>query len=170
MKICRKPALLFYAPLFISLALCSLLLVSCQNETEDSPAETEQVSVLGDSIFAVVPSSDALVSDMEEGRVPEYANVLYDEMGARPEVDVTDPGVISEIYDGLSKIKIESSNGMGCTDSYHHVYFRLQDGTEVSFGFEGSETLCVGRDRYEVSGGDELWSLVRSLQEAEGEV
>ena len=107
-----------------------------------------------------------LREDMEAGRVPMECNVLYDQMGSLPEVVVTDPEVIAEIYDRLSQMIVpEGGRALSITDSYHHVYFTLQDGTVVGWSFEGERSLCWEQDLYPVSDEGGLWPFVRELQD-----
>ena len=96
-------------------------------------------------------------------------NVLYDTMGARPDVDVTDPAQITEIYGLLAQVTVDGETDMSITDSYHHVIFHLQDGQTVGFSFEGEDILSKYRgtypDNYQVSGAYPLWSAVRAIQD-----
>lgn len=130
----------------------------------DIPSESGDFS---DSIVSL-PGYERLVEDMEAGLIPQSANVLYDQSGSRPDVDVTDGETIRQIYAGLCRIEVEGETDMSVTDCYHHVIFTLQDGTQVRFAFESEEILdCGGSRRYSVTGGRELWSLVRDLQDAQ---
>ncbi|MBQ6395467.1 MAG: hypothetical protein IJH87_03900, partial [Atopobiaceae bacterium] len=79
-----------------------------------------------------------LVSDMESGRIPLSCNVLFDQGGGLPDVTITDPETITEIYELLSGVSVGLESPMSITDSYHHVIFTLQDGTTVGWGFEGT--------------------------------
>lgn len=107
-----------------------------------------------------------LVADMEAGRTPANCNVLFDTMGARPDVDVTDPNEIAKVYELLALVEVNTySNAMPVTDSYHHVIFTLQDGTKAGFGFEGAGVWTRGRDSYPVYGDGALWAYVKQLQD-----
>lgn len=86
-------------------------------------------------------------------------------MGSRPDVTVTDPVTIAQIYDMVKAIQVVGPSGMSITDNYHHVSFKLQDGTQVGFGFEGEGNLVAGKTNYLVVGDTQLWSFVRRLQE-----
>ena len=108
-----------------------------------------------------------LIKDMEAGRTPVSCNVLYDQMGARPDITVTDPATITRIYELVKSINVMGESGMGITDSYHHVIFELQDGTKVGFSFEGEGNLAKGGKNYYVMGDAALWSYVRRLQDGE---
>ena len=81
---------------------------------------------------------------MEAGLIPQSANVLYDQSGSRPDVDVTDEETIRQIYAGLCRIEAVGETDMSVTDCYHHVIFTLQDGTQVQFAFESEEILVCG--------------------------
>lgn len=159
---------------FASIALLPFLL-SCVSvdAVSDEPIESGAPSDSGgsdDSPGSVVAlhGYEKLVEDMEAGLIPRSANVLYDQMGSRPDVDVTDEETIRRIYEGLCRIEVVGETDISVTDCYHHVVFTLQDGTKVRFAFESEEILdCGGGRRYSVTGGSELWSLVRDLQDAQ---
>ena len=106
-----------------------------------------------------------LHADMEAGDIPIECNVLYDEGGSRPDVTVTDPDVIKEIYSRFADIKVSGKSGGSMTDGYHHVTFRLRNDTYVSAYFEGENLYAYGKDNYNVSGGGPLWAYVRGLQD-----
>ena len=135
---------------------------SAASSSGSEPSAASNVSILDFQNDAKVAK---LKSDMEAGRIPVSCNVLYDTMGARPDVDVTDPAVITDIYNALSRVTVVAPSDMSVTDSYHHVSFKLQDGTSVGFSFEGDGLLSGGRKNYQVSGTGELWKLVRSIQD-----
>lgn len=112
-----------------------------------------------------------LREDMEAGRMPVEVNVLYDAMGTRPEVVIDDPGQIEEVYRLFSQMLVpEGGEGLPVTDSYHHVIFTLQDGTTVSFPFEGEQTCVFGNESIAVSDLGGLWPYVRALQDEKLEV
>lgn len=145
-------------------------LVSCggslEKATEPTSAEPTQIAVnCAVTDFSLIENADRLAEDMKNGTIPSECSVLYDEMGARPEIILTDPEQITEIYNLLSDITVNKKSEMSITDCYHHVVFKLQDGTFVRFNFEGKELLSLDRENYEVSGGQALWSLIRSMQE-----
>lgn len=153
-------------PLLAAALLC--LLSACGSggkvPAEGSVPGTETGSVLslpGDE------GSARLAADMEAGRIPEKCNVLYDAMGSRPDVTVTDPEQIRAIYDALARVRLTGGEAMSVTDSYHHVIFCLRDGTAVSYRFLGEAVLEKDGKEYAVSGGGPLWTLVRELQDAQ---
>lgn len=147
-----------------------LALASCGNGTEKATEQTTtqpaQITVnCAVTEFSLIENADKLAEDIKNGTIPSECNVLYDEMGARPEIILTNPEQIKEIYNLLSDITVTGKSDMSITDCYHHVVFKLQDGTFVRFNFEGTELLSLDRENYEVSGGQELWSLIRLMQE-----
>ena len=108
---------------------------------------------------------DQLVADMEAGRIPVEVSLLYDEEGGRPVVTVSDPETIKLVYELVSAIKVIEKSNTSITDSYHHFYFTLQDGSKAGFSFEGTGNICMGKDNYFVVGDEALWAFVRQLQE-----
>jgi hypothetical protein len=86
-------------------------------------------------------------------------------MGERPTVTITDAATITEIYDLITNAVVIGKTDMSITDSYHHVFFTLVDGSTVGYSFEGEGILCVGRDNYAVIGTELLWQKVRALQD-----
>ncbi|MBQ9827142.1 MAG: hypothetical protein IJM62_00505 [Lachnospiraceae bacterium] len=115
--------------------------------------------------FSGIEGGQKLKDDMEAGRIPVKCNVLFDQMGGRPDVDVEDPEKIKKIYEYFSELEVGPESQYSITDSYHHVIFYLQDGTTVSYGFETAGLLCVKGNNYEVSGGGRLWEYVKQLQD-----
>lgn len=105
-----------------------------------------------------------LIADMNAGKVPTSCNVLYDEGGSLPDVTVTDPEVITAIYNYLAHVRVSNEEGSYITDAYHHVSFAMQDGTYVTFRFEGGD-LAWGAFDYVTTGSGPLWTLVRALQD-----
>ena len=106
-----------------------------------------------------------LMEDMNDGKIPRECNVLYDEMGARPEVTVTDAETITDLYNRLALMSVGEKSEMSITDSYHHIRFTLQDGTTVGWNFEGKDLLNIGTENYDVKDEGNLWFAVRQLQE-----
>ena len=135
--------------------------------TPETPVETTAGSFSEKSVlnFEEIKNIDKLNSDMSAGKMPVSCDVLYDQMGARPNVNVTDPDTIKKIYEELGDITVTGKSTMSITDNYHHVIFTLQDGTVVRFGFEGTGMLSVGKDNYDVKGGGGLSSMIKELQE-----
>ena len=106
-----------------------------------------------------------LIEDMNDGNIPQECNVLYDEMGSRPEVTVTDAETITDLYNRLALMSVGEKSQMSITDSYHHIRFTLQDGTTVGWNFEGKDLLNIGTENYDVKDEGDLWFAVRQLQE-----
>ena len=139
--------------------------------TTDDTTQTEKpigvsINLSDDSIltFDGDAASAQLVQDMTEGKTPKSCDVLYDQMGSLPSVTVTDARTMRDIYKKLAHIQVEGTTDKSVTDSYHHVSFELQDGTKVSFGFEGEDVLVRGQQNYAVSDAGGLWTYVQSLQ------
>ena len=151
------------AAAFVAMALT---LSACGSAPAQEPEPTTIVEGTPVLFFFDDAGATQLREDMEAGNVPLSCTVLYDESGCRPEVTVTDPETIAELYDRFSQmIVLEDGKAMGVTDSYHYIAFTLQDGTTVSWGFEGAGAICDGSDLLAVSDEGGLWQLVRELQE-----
>ncbi|MBR2681650.1 MAG: hypothetical protein IKE22_00090 [Atopobiaceae bacterium] len=114
-----------------------------ETQSEDSAA-AEDANVKGVSLleFQNDAGSAKLIKDMEEGRIPVACNVLYDQMGGLPNVNVTDPDTIKEIYELTKGLVVMGESNWSITDCYHHVIFTLQDGTKVGYRFEGEGLLA----------------------------
>lgn len=125
------------------------------------------INLSSDSIlmFDENPASAQLVKDMSEARPPTSCTVLYDQMGSQPSVTVTDPRTIREVYKKLARMHVVGETNLSMTDNYHMVSFVLQDGSTVSYYFEGEGILVRGSKNYEVLDQGALWSYVRHLQE-----
>lgn len=141
--------------------------IAPQEQTQKAP----QYDIAGDSIllFNNDEGSAKLIEDMETDRIPKRCNVLYDTMGARPSVEVTDEETIKQIFELLCEIEVVGPSQWSITDCYHHVFFELQDGTIVGFRFEGEGLLVGSETNYELKGGNDLWALVQDLQDQQME-
>ena len=146
------------------LLITMMLLVSCggieDSEQSSKPLPSSDVkSILQDE------SAAQLIHDMEEGIIPAECRVMYDAMGSRPEVVITDPEIITEVYNRLGEMLIGGETNESITDCYHYVIFVLQDGSKVGWNFEGEGILCRGQTNYEVVDPGTLWNMVQSMQE-----
>ncbi len=142
--------------------------------TDEKPKDAQAEKPVGVSInlsddsilkFDGDAASAQLVEDMHAGKTPTSCTVLYDQMGALPSVTITDARTIREVYKKLARMRVEGKTDMSITDNYHHVSFELQDGTKVSYGFEGEGILARGKQNYAVRDQSGLWTYVRQLQE-----
>lgn len=162
--------------------LCSMLMVSCgaQPAPEPLPDPEPAPSPIGgtESVIGNIPEGSILlfqddegaaklIADMEAGRVPSECRAMYDEMGARPEVVMTDPELITEAYNRLGHMTIGGETMESITDCYHYIVFTLQDGTNVGWSFESAGMLCRGQTNYEVTHAGTIWEMVRAMQDAQ---
>ena len=148
----------------------SIVVVEKAAKTDgSSPGSTTTIEscVPERSILWFQDNEDAkkLIEDMNDGNIPQECNVLYDEMGSRPEVTVTDAETITDLYNRLALMSVGEKSDMSITDSYHHIRFTLQDGTTVGWNFEGKDLLNIGTENYDVKDEGDLWFAVRQLQE-----
>ncbi len=162
------------ATMLCALGLCGLL-AGCGSPapqaTPDEMPKTERAdttpSLPEDSVLVFFEDDEGvakLVADMDAGRVPKSCTALYDQMGALPSVTISDEAGVREMYELVSNIRVLGESGMSMTDSYHFVFFELQDGTVVGFRFEGAGNLVRPGTSYYVQGDAAIWEKVRALQ------
>ena len=144
------------------LMLCSILMASCAAKQDPAPApEPTPAPGGGTELTGDIPQDSILyfqndegaaklMNDMKEGRIPSECHAMYDEMGARPEVVMTDPAQVTEAYNRLSQMTIGGPTDYSVTDCYHYIFFKLQDGTSVGWRFESAECLVWGPQKYDV--------------------
>lgn len=171
------------ARLLVAAALVLCMLTACGSGGKGSASSQSQTSSQqsgsqqdgSQAVQSAIPENSVvnfqkekgyvkLQEDMKNGDIPIECNVLYDEDGARPDVTVTDPDMIREIYGQLADITVGDKTSERVTGKYHHITFRLRNDTYVSFYFEGDDLFCRGEDNYTVSGSKNLWNSVRQLQ------
>ena len=152
-----------------TLVACGAPAVTSTPAPEPSPSPTATTQLAKDSIltFENDAASAQLVRDMDSGKTPKSCSVLYDQMGSRPSVTVTDEQTIREVYDRLARMRVTGTSDQGVTDNYHHVSFELQDGSTVSFAFEGEGILVRDKQNYAVVDQGDLWTYVRYLQDVQ---
>lgn len=110
-----------------------------------------------------------LMEAMEDDRVVSV-NLLYDQGGGNEAIESSAPDVIRQAYKAMKNITVleDEEVNVAVTDSYHHVYFTLEDGSQIGYSFEGEEIIfihdgTVGGSPHLVSGSGELWSLYNEL-------
>ena len=162
------------------LMLCSILMASCAAKQDPGPApEPAPAPGGGTELTGDIPQDSILyfqndegaaklMNDMKEGRIPSECHAMYDEMGARPEVVMTDPAQVTEAYNRLSQMTIGGPTDYSVTDCYHYIFYKLQDGTSVGWRFESAECLVWGPQNYEVTNAGSIWTMVRGLQDQMG--
>lgn len=153
----------------IVLVFFALLLCACTNENTE-PTEDYPTGSSANSIVLFLKDDEKcqkLIDDMRSGNIPASVDVLYDQMGSRPVVTVTDSKTIAELYDKFTRITVGNKTNDSVTDSYHFVNFHLQDGTEVSFSFESNIWQCQDGNRYNVENTGAFWKQVQELQDKE---
>ena len=153
--------------ILILLLITTALLTACgqtkpKTENEPCPAAATGESILyanGDE------GSAMLIQYFEDGNVPEEATFLYDQMGANPEITITDAELITELYRLLGMIKVTGKSDESITDCYHYVEFKLADDCYIHYSFEGSELWCYGPQNYRIENSRELFRFMRELTE-----
>ena len=116
-----------------------------------------------------------LMEAMEDDRVVSV-NLLYDQGGGNGEAESSDPDVIRRAYKAMKNITVleDEEVNVAVTDSYHHVYFTLEDGTKVGYSFEGEDVILIpsgaeagssgsAAEPHLIEGSGGLWKLYREL-------
>lgn len=151
-----------YKFLAVLLALLAVLLAACgKTETKVETTEAAQ-SIL---LFQEDAGSAELIAFFEEGKVPEEANILYDQMGSNPDITITDAETIQELYRLLSKVEVTGKSDTSITDCYHHVQFKLGENRYIYYSFEGSEIWCYGGENYAIQNSGKLFRYMQELTE-----
>ena len=156
------------------LITAAMLLSACSGSQQaaEAPPQSGEASVLPeDSILAFNndEGSAKLVRFFEEGNVPEEASFRYDQMGANPEITLTDPEQIQELYELLSQVTVSGETDMSVTDCYHFVQFKLAEDCYIHYSFEGSEIYCLGNRNYSIENSKELFRFMSSLTRCSNE-
>ena len=145
------------------------LLTACGNPAEEPEAatvSTEPVKIeTAESIlyFNDDEGSAKLVQYFEDGNVPEEATFLYDQMGSNPEITITDPETIRELYRLLSMVTVSGETNESITDCYHYVQFKLAEDCYIRYSFEGSEIWCYGKQNYSIENSGKLFKFMGNL-------
>ena len=117
-------------------------------------------------VFDKSEGAKKLMTAFDEGTIVS-AEVLYDQMGGNAPYSTTDQEEIRTIYKALKNITVKGKSDTSITDCYHYVFFTFEDGTSYGYRFEGEGLLCYGSDNYDIAGGGDLFSFMRSKCEGE---
>ena len=117
-------------------------------------------------VFDKSEGAKTLMTAFDEGTIVS-AEVLYDQMGGNAPYQTTDQDEIRTIYKALKNITVKGKSNMSITDCYHYVFFTFEDVTSYGYRFEGTELLCYGSGNYDITGGGDLFSFMRSKCEGE---
>lgn len=150
-------------------AVCLMMIMTgCNVESGPDPDPPGDVA---DSIlmFEKIKNNDKMLDDLGESVIPERVALSYDEESGKPEVTFTDPDDVMRIVELAGEIKVGSKSDSAKSGADRHIRFTLQDGSEVSYDFEGETLLRVGKEHYMVSGGEDLWAYVKTLQQEQDE-
>lgn len=107
--------------------------------------------------------SAELIQYFADGKVPEEANALYDQMGGNPEITITDAETIKKLYKYLGMVKVDGETNISLTDCYHYVQFKLADDHYIHYSFEGTDIWSYGGKNYSISNSGKLFGLIKEL-------
>lgn len=150
-----------------SVIVAALTLTACGGSQPTAATSSSDVTMPDTSVLLLGNDSavETLMADMEAGNLPTEANVLYDAMGSRPDVKVTDAETIKELYRRLTQMTVDGETDMSVTDAYHHIYFSLADGTQVGYSFEGEDILVWQGKNYTITDRGGLFPYIFRLQD-----
>lgn len=149
--------------LIFVLPVLMLLLTACGKTEPQGETAAAAQSIL---LFHDDAGSAELIACFKDGKVPEEANILYDQMGSNPDITITDSDMIQELYRLLSMVEVTGKSNTSITDCYHHVQFKLADNHCIYYSFEGSEIWCYGGQNYEIQNSTKLFRYMQELTEA----
>ena len=156
---------------FIAVLLVMMMgtLTACTQPAAESETDTEPAEqIIVESADSILYFNDdeglaELVQYFKDGNVPEEATFLYDQMGSNPEVTITDPEKIRELYQLLSMVTVAGETNESITDCYHYIQFKLADDLYIRFSFEGSEIWCYEKQNYSIENSKKLFSFMQKL-------
>lgn len=157
-----------YKNLFILiLLLFTTALLSACGQAEPEPTAVVTTEKTGNSIlkYNEDEGSATLLQFFKDGNVPEEATFLYDQMGSNPEITITDPEQIRELYELLSMVTVVGKTNESITDCYHYVQFKLAEDCYIHYSFEGSEIWCYGQQNYAIENSKKLFAFMNELTE-----
>ena len=111
--------------------------------------DDERVSAFSASFYTETPTSVSYTFNGEASGEP---------------IIITDADKITAVYEALAAITITGEADTISTDNEHIIEFALQDGTSLSFRFNGHHIERDGQV-YTLSGDALLWNFVRQLSE-----
>ena len=156
--------------IFVMMVLTIGLLTACKNtapKVEENPEPTAQIisEVAEKSLlcFNDDEGSAKLIQYFENGNVPEEATFLYDQMGSNPEITITDPEKIQELYQLLKSVTVIGETNESITDCYHYIQFKLAKDCYIHYSFEGSEIFCCGEQNYSIDNSKKLFAFMNEL-------
>ena len=125
----------------LALAMAFTLLAGCGQKEEPVPVEKPDIwTVTGVPVH------------LDYARMYEYGDF----------VETDDPELIGQIAGAVQSIEVGEPSEEATTDFTDFLTFTFEDGTTVSYEFEGPVWITEDGDRYEVSG---LGALRRVLNE-----
>ena len=140
-------------------------------EPEPEPKIEDTGDIPSDSIlyFNDDEGSAELIKFFEDGNVPSEVTAMYDQMGSNPEITVTDPETIQQLYKYLSQIRVKKETYESITDCYHYIQFKLADDKYIHYSFEGTDIWCYNGKNYSIENSGAMFGLIKQLTEEAAE-
>lgn len=110
---------------------------------------------------------DERVSDFSASfytETPAAVSYTFNGEASGEPILITDPDKITAAYEALAEITVTGEADTMYTDNEHIIEFALQDGTSLSFCFNGHNLEWNG-NAYTLDGDTQLWDFVRQLSE-----
>ena len=132
------------------------------SKTSDAPASSAAIPDNSILYFNDEEGGAKLIQFFQDGKIPEEASFRYDQMGANPDITITDSEEIQKLYSLLSKVGVIGETDMSVTDCYHFVQFKLADDLYIHYSFEG-DIWCCGNQNYELENTKDLFQYMLEL-------
>ncbi len=110
---------------------------------------------------------DKQVSDFSASfytQTPASVSYTFNGEASGEPILITDPDKITAVYEALAETTVTGEADTMYTDNEHIIEFALQDGTTLSFRFNGHNLEWNG-NAYALDGDTPLWDIVRQLSE-----
>ncbi|MCQ2547294.1 MAG: hypothetical protein MJ161_07120 [Clostridia bacterium] len=122
-------------------------------------------------IFMFDKSKDAmaLMTAFDRGEIADVL-LMFDPEGGNAPAESDDQDVIRQAYKALKNIVVLEATEDAGPECYHNITFTLNDGTGVTYSFDGTDILIYDDGtgntvKYSIEGAEELQELYSRLAE-----